>query len=193
MLGIKENLKAVKEEISTEEQFLEGMIKTERFFKAKKRYFIGAILAVVLVAGAYGTQTMLEQARLKSANEAFMLLMQNPNNAQALATLKEKNENLYALLTLQKATEAGDKETLKTLSMSKNWMIKDVASYQLAQMEQRIDSSSELFKGFTILQEGYALLQEKKIPEAKIKFAMIDANSPLKQIAQNLEHYQGLK
>lgn len=32
MLGIKEreNLKAVKE-ISTEEQFLEGMIKTERF------------------------------------------------------------------------------------------------------------------------------------------------------------------
>ncbi len=193
MLGIKENLKAVKEEISTEEQFLEGMIKTERFFKAKKRYFIGAILAVVLVAGAYGTQTMLEQARLKSANEAFILLMQNPSNAQALATLKEKNENLYALLTLQKATEAGDKETLKTLSMSKNWMIKDVASYQLAQMEQRIDSSSELFKGFTILQEGYALLQEKKIPEAKIKFALIDANSPLKQIAQNLEHYQGLK
>ncbi len=193
MLGIKENLKAVKEEISTEEQFLEGMIKTERFFKAKKRYFIGAILAVVLVAGAYGTQTMLEQARLKSANEAFILLMQNPSNAQALATLKEKNENLYALLTLQKATEAGDKETLKTLSMSKNWMIKDVASYQLAQMEQRIDSSSELFKGFTILQEGYALLQEKKVPEAKIKFALIDANSPLKQIAQNLEHYQGLK
>lgn len=193
MLGIKENLKAVKEEISTEEQFLEGMIKTERFFKAKKRYFIGAIIAVVLVAGAYGTQTMLEQARLKSANEAFMLLTQNPNNAQALATLKEKNENLYALLTLQKATESGDKETLKTLSMSKNWMIKDVASYQLAQMEQRIDSSSELFKGFTILQEGYALLQEKKIPEAKIKFALIDANSPLKQIAQNLEHYQGLK
>ena len=33
----------------------------------------------------------------------------------------------------------------------------------------------------------------KKIAEAKIKFAQIDPNSPLKQIAQNLEHYQGLK
>ena len=47
--------------------------------------------------------------------------------------------------------------------------------------------------GFVFLQEGYALLKEKKIAEAKIKFAQIDPNSPLKQIAQNLEHYQGLK
>lgn len=193
MLGIKENLKAVKEEITTEEQFLEGIIKTERFFKAKKRYIVGAILAVIVAAGAYGTQTMLEQSRLKSANEAYMLLLKDANNAQALSILKEKNDNLYALWTLQRAMESGDKEVLKALASSQSWLVKDVASYQLAQFENTINTSSELFKGFSILQEGYALLQEKKIAEAKIKFALIDVNSPLKQIAQNLEHYQGLK
>jgi len=93
MLGIKENLQAVKEEISTEEQFLEGIIKTERFFKSKKRYFIGAVVAIVLGVGIYATQTMLEQSRLKSANEAYMLLLKDANNAQALSILKEKNDN----------------------------------------------------------------------------------------------------
>jgi hypothetical protein len=44
-----------------------------------------------------------------------------------------------------------------------------------------------------LLQEGYELLKEKKIEEARLKFAQIEANSPLKQIAKNLEHYQGLK
>jgi hypothetical protein len=193
MLGIKENLQAVKEEISTEEQFLEGIIKTERFFKSKKRYFIGAVVAIVLGVGIYATQTMLEQSRLKSANEAYMLLIKDSNNAQALSTLKEKNDNLYALWTLQRAMESGDKEALKTLANSQSWLVKDVASYQLAQLENAINTSSELFKGFGIMQEGYALLQENKIAEAKIKFALIDSNSPLKQIAQNLEHYQGLK
>ncbi|WNY98242.1 hypothetical protein SUSP_000660 [Sulfurospirillum sp. 'SP'] len=37
-MGLKENIKAVKEEISTEEQFLEGMIKSERFFNRNKKY-----------------------------------------------------------------------------------------------------------------------------------------------------------
>jgi len=48
-------------------------------------------------------------------------------------------------------------------------------------------------KGMVLLQEGYALLKEKKVEEARLKFAQIDANSPLKQIVKNLEHYQGLK
>lgn len=192
-MGIRENIKAVKEEISTEEQFLEGMIKTERFFKSKKRYIIGFLTVVIFGAIGYSINTMLEQNRLKSSNEAYELLLKEPQNTSALETLKQKNEKLYEMVRLQMAVERNDKEALAQLSSSKSPIVSDIAAYQLAQMEEGVSVKSELLSGFVFLQEGYALLQEKKIAEAKIKFAQIDPNSPLKQIAQNLEHYQGLK
>ncbi len=192
-MGIRENIKVVKEEISTEEQFLEGMIKTERFFKNKKRYIIGLLTVVILGAIGYSVNTMLEQNRLKSSNEAYELLLKEPQNAAALETLKQKNEKLYEMVRFQMAVEHNDKEALAQLSKSKSPIVADIAAYQLAQMEEGVSAKSELLSGFVFLQEGYALLKEKKIAEAKIKFAQIDPNSPLKQIAQNLEHYQGLK
>ncbi len=192
-MGIRENIKAVKEEISTEEQFLEGMIKTERFFKSKKRYIIGFLTVVIFGAIGYSINTMLEQNRLKSSNEAYELLLKEPQNTSALETLKQKNEKLYEMVRLQMAVERNDKEALAQLSSSKSPIVSDIAAYQLAQMEESVSAKSELLSGFVFLQEGYALLKEKKIAEAKIKFAQIDPNSPLKQIAQNLEHYQGLK
>ncbi len=192
-MGIKENLKAVKEEISAEEQFLESVIKTERFFKTKKRYIIGLVVLLVLGAGAYGGYHMVQQAKLKSANEAYTLLLKDANNTQTLATLKEKNENLYALFLLKNALAKNDKDSLTTLSSHANPIVKDIASYELSQLDQNTSATSELFKGFVLLEEGYSLLQNNKVAEAKIKFAQIETTSPLKQVAQNLEHYQGSK
>jgi len=192
-LGIKENIKAVKEEISTEEQFLEGIIKTERFFKAKKRYIVGVLAVVVLGVIGYSANEFLEQNRLQSSNAAYGVLLKDAQNTQALETLKAKNEKLYEMFMLQRALEKSDKEVLKNLTQSKQAVVSDIAAYQLAQMEQGASPSSELLNGLVLLQEGYDLLKENKIAEAKVKFAQIDLNSPLKQIAQNLEHYQGLK
>lgn len=192
-MGIKENIKAVKEEISTEEQFLEGIIKTERFFKAKKRYIVGVLAVVVLGVIGYSANEFLEQNRLQSSNAAYGVLLKDAQNTQALETLKAKNEKLYEMFMLQRALEKSDKEVLKNLTQSKQAVVSDIATYQLAQMEQGASPSSELLNGLVLLQEGYDLLKENKIAEAKVKFAQIDLNSPLKQIAQNLEHYQGLK
>jgi len=194
VLGIKENLKAVKEEISTEEQFLEGMIKGERFFKRNKVYIIGLLASVVVATASYGAYNVWEQERLKSSNEAYAILLKDPMNENALRTLKEKNSALYELLMFQTAVTKGDVESLKQLSMqSKNPIIKDLITYQLAQAQEGMLPKSELFAGMVLLQEGYALLKENKIADAKMKFAQIEANSPLRQIAQNLEHYQGSK
>ena len=68
-----------------------------------------------------------------------------------------------------------------------------MATYQLSQLDLNATPKGELLAGMVLLQEGYDLLKDKKIEEARLKFAQIDANSPLKQIAKNLEHYQGLK
>ncbi len=193
-MGLKENIQAVKEEISTEEQFLEGMIKGERFFNRNKKYIISALVLIALGAGWYAINDIMSQQRLKVSNEAYQALLKDANNTAALETLKAKNPKLYTMFIFGTALAKGDTEALKTVSLSKeNPILADLATYQLSQLDLNVTPKGELLAGMVLLQEGYDLLKDKKIEEARLKFAQIDANSPLKQIAKNLEHYQGLK
>ena len=193
-MGLKENIQAVKEEISTEEQFLEGMIKGERFFNRNKKYIISALVLIALGAGWYAINDIMSKQRLKVSNEAYQALLKDANNTSALETLKAKNPKLYSMFVFETALVKGDFEALKTVSLSKdNPILADLATYQLSQLDLNATPKGELLAGMVLLQEGYDLLKEKKIEEARLKFAQMDANSPLKQIAKNLEHYQGLK
>lgn len=193
-LGLKENIKAVQEEISTEEQFLEGMIKGERFFNRNKKYIIAFVVCVALGAAAYALNDWMKERKLHSSNVAYHTLLKDASNGQALETLKQQNPKLYTMFLFEKALQTGDKEALRTVAESKeDAILADIARYQLAQLENTHPTSSELFKDMTLLQEGYRLLNENKIEEARLKLSQIDVTSPLKQIAKNLEHYQGLK
>ena len=193
-MGLKENIKAVKEEISTEEQFLEGMIKSERFFNRNKKYIISALVLLALGAGGYAINDVIASQRLKVSNAAYQALLKDANNTAALETLKAKNPKLYAMYTFETALAKGDIEALTQVSLSKdNPILADLATYQLSQLDANKSPKGELLSGMVLLQEGYELLKEKKVEEARLKFAQIETNSPLKQIAKNLEHYQGLK
>ncbi len=193
-MGLKENIKAVKEEISTEEQFLEGMIKGERFFKRNKKYIISALVLLALGAGGYAINDVMVNQRLKDSNAAYQVLLQDANNTVALETLKSKNPKLYAMYVFETALAKGDVEALTQVSLSKdNPILADLATYQLSQLDANKAPKGELLSGMVLLQEGYELLKEKKVEEARLKFAQIETSSPLKQIAKNLEHYQGLK
>jgi len=195
-LGLKENIKAVQEEISTEEQFLEGMIKGERFFKRNKKYIIFVLVVIVLGAAIYAVNDVMTQQRLKASNGAYQALLKDANNQAALETLKQKNPKLYAMFIFETALAKGDVEALKSVSLSSNNpILAEIAAYQLAQIDANATTvkSGELLAGMSLLEEGYTLLKENKIEEARLKFAQINGDSPLKQIAKNLEHYQGLK
>ena len=193
-MGLKENINAVKEEITTEEQFLEGMIKSERFFKRNKKYIISALVLLAFGAGGYAINDVMAGQRLKVSNAAYQALLKDANNSSALETLKAKNPKLYGMFIFETALAEGDVEALKSVSLSKeDPILADLATYQLSQLDANATPKGELLSGMVLLQEGYELLKEKKIEEARLKFAQIEANSPLKQIAKNLEHYQGLK
>ncbi len=193
-MGLKENIQVVKKEISTEEQFLEGMIKSERFFNRNKKYIFSAVALIVLGVSGYTIDTLMTEKRLKASNEAYTMLLKDANNTSAQETLKQKNPKLYMMFLFETALLKGDVEALKEVALSKeNPIVADVAAYQLSQLDLNSTLKGELMSGMVLLQEGYALLKEKKVDEARLKFAQIDANSPLKQIAKNLEHYQGLK
>lgn len=193
-MGLKEDIRAVKEEISTEEQFLEGIIKSERFFKRYKVLILGLLTVIIVGAGGYALSDFLHQSNLKASNEAYGELLKDGDNTKALEVLKQKNGQLYEMFIFEKAIQKGDIEALKALlATTKNVILADLITYQISQFDKSMTVKSELLGGLVLLEEGYGLLKEGKVEEARLKFAQIEANSPFKQIAKNLEHYQGLK
>ena len=193
-MGLKENIEAVKEEITTEEQFLEGMIKGERFFKRNKIYILSFLVVFVVGGIGYAIRDMIHQNNLSVSNIAYQSLLKDANNTKALDTLHQKNPKLYTLYIFNQAIQKGDIPVLKQLALTKeNPIISDLAAYQVAQLEKSTLAQSEFLSGLVLLEDGYGLLKEGKIDEARLKFTQIEVNSPLKQIAKNLEHYQGLK
>jgi len=191
-LGIKENLDAVKKEIGTEEQFLEGIIKGERFFKKYKKVIIISLSLIVVVSMGYAVINFLNNKRIEESNKAYLALVKNPNDKEALSTLKEKNERLYNFYRFKLAIDKSDKNLLKELeNYSIDFIISDLSSYELAGLENKTVEKSLLLKEFVYLQNGFIKLKNNNIGAAKEQFVKIGFNSPLESIIKNLEHYQG--
>lgn len=197
-MSLKEDLKAVKEELNTEEQFLEGLIRAERFYKKYKKPIIAlAILCIIAFVG-FSIKSYMDEANLKAANIAYLKLVKNPKDSKAAKTLKEKNINLYYAYKLQVSSKNGDTKALEEIKKNaKDIYISDLADYQLASLSKQqaklngyIDSSKAgLLKNFALLEDAYLLLKQKKNDQAKIKLSSIELDSPLKNIAKNLEHF----
>ena len=191
-MSLKENMNIIKEEIGAEEQFLESIIKGERFYKKYKRQIQVLVVVVILAAIGYAGYGILKDRNLKISNEAYETLNKSPNNKEALATLKDKNPSLYKVYLFEEAVKNNDIGKLEELSKDKNSeLLSDLSLYQVEQLKNSKIVNSKLLNGFSLLEEGFDLLKEGKITEAKLKFAQIDSNSPLFKIVKNLEHYQG--
>ena len=197
-MSIKEDLKAVKEELNTEEQFLEGLIRAERFYKKYKKSIITVVVIAVIAFVGFSVKTYIDESNLKAANEAYLKLIKNPNDTDAAKILKDKNINLYYAYRLQVASKKNDIDIFKDVKNSaKDKYLIDLASYQLASLSKKSDklndyidnSKAGLLKNFALLEDAYLLLKEKKKDQAKIKLSSIEVDSPLKNIAKNLEHY----
>ena len=96
-MALKENIKAIRQEISAQEQFLESLIKGERFFKKYKWLILGVVVAIVLAAIVINVNTILKEKRVLEANETYLALLNNPNDGSALELLKKRDLKLYNL------------------------------------------------------------------------------------------------
>lgn len=190
-MGLKDNLKAVKNELNTEEQFIENFIKGERFIR-KYKFYISAIV-IILVAWFAGNFIIskINNYKTKEANEIYANLIQDPSNKNLLEQLKNKNTNLYTIFLLKEnindLNNTAFQNELKQIynNAQTNTLLKNIIALSLG-------DKSIFLKNYDKLLEAYKLLEQNKIEEANVLLSQIKENSSLNQIAKNLKHYQGI-
>ncbi|HEC1899251.1 hypothetical protein ACT6D6_06125 [Campylobacter jejuni] len=190
-MGLKDNLKAVKNELNTEERFIENFIKGERFIR-KYKFYISAVV-IILVAWFAGNFIIskINDYKTKEANEIYVNLIQDPSNKNLLEQLKNKNTNLYTIFLLKEnindLNNTAFQNELKQIynNAQTNTLLKNIIALSLG-------DKSIFLKNYDKLLEAYKLLEQNKIEEANVLLSRIKENSSLNQIAKNLKHYQGI-
>jgi hypothetical protein len=196
-LSIKDNVKAVKEELGAEEKFLESVIKAEGFFKKYKKPLIALLVGIVLFAVISAVTGYIKESNLRASNEAYATLLKNPNDTKSLELLKSKNPALYEAYIFSggiKTQEVAKLKELKSKVSEKN--LKDLIDYQTASLsreglEAYRSRGDAILRELALFEEAYLLLKAGKIKEAKSRLSQISPDSPLKYMVQNLQHYIG--
>lgn len=190
-MGLKDNLKAVKTELNTEEQFIENFIKGERFIRKYKFYIFALITILILWFAINCINNEINENNIKESNEIYTNLLHNPNNKELLNKLKDKNINLYTIFLMKEFSNNTDnnefKQELQNLSkdLNINPLLRNIILVSLHE-------KSIFLKNYDKILQAYRLLKENKIEEADILLSQIKENSSLNQIAKNLKHYQGI-
>jgi hypothetical protein len=187
-LSIQDGIKEVKRELTSDEQMLASAFKLERFYKKHKIKIFIVVGAIVAFFGGKAILEAIENYKLNSANEAYLVLEKDSNNKEALETLKSKNPKLFELYKYKRAVESRDTEALKNLSQNKNEYISDMSGYHLAVIEKRVVDST-LYKDFALINSAVIYIKEGKVEEAKNQLALIDEKSPIYNISKLLKHY----
>ncbi|AFV97316.1 MULTISPECIES: hypothetical protein [unclassified Sulfuricurvum] len=195
-MSLKENMDALKEELSSEEKFFESAVRTERFVKRYQKPLIAAVAASLLaVSGAIGYQAY-SNAKIESSNAAFNVLLTNPSDATAEQTLKNDNPALYDVWKLSRGIAQNDVTILEGLKNSQAFGVADIALYEAAaikndtaSLEQYTKKQGALYKDLALLEVAVASIEKGDIAAAHQKIAQISEESPMYQVASALSHY----
>ena len=194
-MGLKENVEAVKKELSTEEQFLGSIIKAEGFLKKYKKLLIALAVFLIVASLAYTFYKSNQEKNFIASNEAYSKLLENPADSEAQELLKSKNPKLYQLFLFTNEIKSSDLAKLDTLnSKIQDPILKDLLAYQKASLSGEhlalyTTKQNALLKDSAKIQEAYLLLKDGKTKRAADILTQISDDSPLKQMAQSLKHY----
>ncbi|PSM52317.1 hypothetical protein CBLAS_0317 [Campylobacter blaseri] len=188
-MALKDDIKNIKNSASSEEQFLESIIKSEIFIKKYKKPLIVIVFAVIVFIILNTILGYVKESKFNSANEAYSELILNPKNENAKDILRSKNENLFSLYEFRQALDNKDMNKINELSNNGKIdpILKDIISFTANK------DSGEIMESYKTLLDGYELLKAGKIKEANSEFIKIPPDSELASIVKNLRHYNGIK
>jgi len=189
-MSMKENVNFVKDELNSEEKFIEGFVKVERFYKKFKPVILGVSALIIVLAVAFSVKSYMDGENKIKANIAFDKVVTNPNDKEALATLKETNKGLYEVALYLNA-----KKENKSVDVNIKYL-KELSLYQKALQNKSVGELNDLsmqndflLKEFAIFNKALLLANEGKYSEAKTALKLIPQTSKAYELANLLNHY----
>ena len=189
-MSIKENVDYVKTELSSEEKFLENFVKGERFFKKYKTLIFAFVVVIIVGIISFFIKDNIAQSNKFEANIAFNKVLENSNDSQALADLKEKSPQLYDVAIFLQAKNESKQTDINVP------LLKELSKYQTALANKSISELDNLsmqkdflLKEFAIFNKALLLTNEGKFNEAKTSLALIPETSKAHELAKLLNHY----
>ncbi|MEA3315649.1 MAG: hypothetical protein U9Q30_07345 [Campylobacterota bacterium] len=185
-MSLKENVDYIKEEISTQETFLEKFLQFEKFYKKYKKVIFGVISVSVLSFIGLTISDYVKEQDLIRDNMMFNKVLSNGEDKISLEYLKQNNQQLYKLAIYIKTKDSStDLEFLKELSI-----------YSEAIKENNIDKISSvsvkedfLLKDFAIFNKALIQAQNGKYKEAKETLSVIAITSDIRELVDMLNHF----
>lgn len=188
-MSIKENVDYVKNELSSEEKFLENFVKGERFFKKYGTLIFTFIAIAILVTIGMLVKQKIEESNKLEANIAFNKFLENADEKE-LFIIKDKNEKLYEIALFLKA-----KRENKTSEVNIP-MLKELSKFQQSTTNKNLEELNTLsmqndflLKEFAIFNKALLLSNDGKYEEAKEALKQIPQTSKASEFANLLNHY----
>ena len=188
-MSIKDDVNYIKNELSSEEKFLESFVKTERFFKKYKKLIFVLIITVIVGSIAFLVKTKLDEKNLYEANIALSNFLEN-GNQNSLNQLKEKNRDLYEIALYLDA-----KNEFKNADINLKYL-KELLDFQVALLnsnQSELDLVSKkadfLLKDYAIFNQALILVNNQKYAEAREILGKISQDSRAFELATLLKHY----
>jgi len=195
-LNLKENMQALKEELSSEEKFFESAVRTERFVKKYQKPMIASVIVLLLGLGGSAVYQMVHDAKVERANTALNTLLMNPSDQNALKELSSQGGSLYELYSLSKALRDNDVKTLQTLQSASSSEVADIASYESAVLSndtKALDTYSKkqgsIYQELAVIELAVSSIQKGDSKAAHNSLALIKEDSAVYPLAQMLSHY----
>lgn len=188
-MSIKDDVNYIKNELNSEEKFLESFVKTERFFKKYKRLIFGLIIVAVVGSISFFAKSKIDESNLYDANIALNSFLEKGDNS-TLEELKEKNKKLYEVALYLEA-----KNELKDANINLKYL-KELLEFQVAMAnsnQTELDVVSKkadfLLKDYAIFNQALILVESQKYEEARELLSKISEDTRAFELATLLKHH----
>jgi len=180
------NLEDVKKELSSDEKLLAQAFQLEKFYKKHKIKILTTLAVIIIVIVGLNLKDYIHQKNLEAANSALLALQKDPNNKEALNTLKSKNPKLYALYEYSVNANSANLKGLEDIKTT-DAFLQDVIKYH-QNVIKRTPGDSLYYNNLAVVEKAYKLIKEGKKDEAKELISTVPSNSPVFPVARLLKH-----
>lgn len=188
-MSLKEDVGYIKNELSSEEKFIENFVKGERFFKKYKTLIIAVVVILIIGLIGFTIKKSMDNSNKHDANIALSQFLEN-GDEKALETLKNKNEKLYEVALFLQAKKDNKIPSIELP------LLKELVKFQTAIASNNIEELNSLsmqndflLKEFALFNKALILVNEGKYEEAKKELSQISQTSKAYELATLLNHY----